>query len=723
MARLRWLIFVLVLAVVGCRPQRQASVQIPTRAVLPSAYQLEDAERVARDFLTNWENGDLDAMYQQLSFASQEANPFSTFTQVYETAGEAMTLQNVTVQANTIVRQRDEVAVFNYDVTFHTRLIGDFTDSDRNLTLTVDDRAQAWRVAWTPDDLFAGMASGASLRVTSTIPNRANIYDRNGQVLADQNGRIVRLELVAERIPNYADCLNVLSEALDEPVEDVQASLEAHPSNWLIDVGEIAPATYETTHEALVSDCGVTFKEQFTRRYVTGQVAAHLIGYVGYPDESDLADIEAAGFNQASIIGRSGIELMWDDTLRGKPGETLQLVDAGGNLIRELTRAAAQPGKSLWLTLDIDFQRKVQQIVADHYTQAKDSWGPTSPGASVVVMNPNTGEIYAMVSYPFIDDNAYLPFPSMGRQAAQSLITQYQSDPRHPEVNRPTQGVYALGSAMKPLSAAAVADSGVYALNQSYVCTGVWNRDITRYDWYPQGHGRVTLASALTQSCNPYFYEVGYQLYEADPWLLPNYMRRVGYGEPTGMTDLPEQTGLIGDPDWYRATYGDDWRFSEEVNMSIGQGYVQVTPLQVARWYSAIANGGSLPTPYLVSQYGLVGDPPTPAHEPEMTPTDIKPEVIQTIQEGLCAVTTSRVGTAEFVFRNSQLQTIGVCGKTGTAQTGDANTNSHAWFASWAPRENPQVVVVAMVETAGEGSEVAAPIAREVLETYFGYTS
>ena len=162
---------------------------------------------------------------------------------------------------------------------------------------------------------------------TSTIPNRANIYDRNGQVLADQNGRIVRLELVAQQIPNYADCLNALSTALDESVDDVQARLEAHPSNWLIDVGEIEPRPTRATHEALTDDCGVTFKEQFTRRYVTGQVAAHILGYVGYPDEADLPDVEAAGFNQESILGRSGVELTWDETLRGKPGETLQLVD------------------------------------------------------------------------------------------------------------------------------------------------------------------------------------------------------------------------------------------------------------------------------------------------------------------------------------------------------------------------------------------------------------
>ncbi len=724
MSRFRFLFLITVIAVTfGCRPQRQAAVPVPTKAALPSVYQLEDAERVARDFLTNWQAGDFAAMYRDLSFASQEANPFDSFQALYMDAQDTMTFDSLDVQPNTILRERDEVAVFNYNVTFHTRRVGDFTDADRNLTLVVDDRAQDWRVAWTPDDLFPDMSSGARLQLSETIPNRANIYDSNGSVLADQNGRVVRVQIIRQQIPAYNDCLSALAVALDEPVADVQTVLEAHPANWLLDVGEIEPQTYTATHTALEQSCNASFKEQQTRRYPTAQVAAHILGYVGYPDEADIPAVEAAGFNQELILGRSGVELTWDSTLRGQPGGSLTLVTSAGSVVRELAHSQAQPGESLWLTLDASLQAKMQQIVADHYAAAKDSWAPGSKGASVVVMNPNTGEIYAMVGFPSYDDNAFNPYPVMGHAAGQQLIQQYSEDPRNPEIYRPTMGLYPLGSAMKTVTATAAADSGVYALNQSYVCTGSWNRDITRYDWYRQGHGRVTLAQALTVSCNPYFYEAGYQLDQSDPYILPHYMHLAGFGGPTGMTDLPEQQGFIPDPDWYRTTYGEDWRFSESVNMAIGQGEVQVTPLQVARWYSALANGGSLPTPYVVAKYGLIGEDLTPAHEPELTPLGIKPEVIETIRGGICAVTTSSVGTAEFVFRNSQLQTIGVCGKTGTAQTGSSDTNSHAWFAGYAPRENPQIVVVAMVETSGEGSEVAAPIVREVMETYFGMTN
>ena len=188
---------------------------------------------------------------------------------------------------------------------------------------------------------------------------------------------------------------------------------------------------------------------------------------------------------------------------------------------------------------------------------------------------------------------------------------------------------------------------------------------------------------------------------------------------PNGMTDLPEQGGLIGDPEWLRVNYGLNWTFSDNVNMSIGQGYVQVTPLQVVRWFASIANNGTLPHPRVVRQVGLLGESLRETEIGAGTPINIRTEVLDVLRQGMCDVTTAQTGTAEFVFRNSPLQSIGVCGKTGTAQNSGEGVQPTAWFAAYAPRENPEIAVVVMVETAGEGSGVAAPITRQVLEAYF----
>ncbi len=714
-----WLMLIVLLAAAACGPQPPRAAQVlPTRALLPSNYRLEDAERVAREFLQQWQNGDLAAMHRLLSLAAQDAYPFATFESQYQTTNDEMSFRTVTTTDGTgIFREQDSVAIYNYNAAFDTRLLGSFSDANRNLTLVVDETANEWRIAWTPDNIFDGMMSGARLRAELSVPNRANIYDRDGNVLADQNGAMVKINVIRDSIPDYPNCLAALATALDQEVTDVQARLEARPSFWVVEMGIIEPAMYISSQAQLETLCAAQFDNLPARRYTNGTLAPHILGYVGYPSEEEIPDLEAAGFNQASIVGRAGIELTWDETLRGQPGGRLVIVTPEGQIVRELTRITAQPAQSLWLTLDSELQATVERILVETYRQARGGWAENSLGASVVVMDANTGAIRAMVSYPFFDNNAYNVFPTMGREAAQTLIRRYQSDPANPEVNRPVQGVYPLGSVMKTVSAAAVADSNVYALDERYTCVGIWTRDITRYDWN-DGHGTLTLPQSLTHSCNPYYYEVGYQLDQVDPWILPTYARRLGFGDGSGLTDLIEETGFIPDPDWMRSARGEAWTFSESVNMAIGQGFMGVTPLQVTRWFAAIANDGDLPRPYLVEGTGLLGEGITPATIPELTPTGLRPEVLAMIRQGLCDVTREG-GTADFVFRNSPLQSIGVCGKTGTAQAGGPSTPSHAWFASYAPRDNPEIIVLAMVETSGQGSEIAAPIARQVLEAYF----
>ncbi|MBC7813371.1 MAG: hypothetical protein H7175_19585 [Burkholderiales bacterium] len=716
-------LLLMVVSGAGCVPaaaQEQQQIQLPTLAQLPTTpeHNLEAAERVSRLFLEAWSNADFPRMYELISFASQEATPYETFLAAYENARDEMTLLDVTYQGNTLLRERDDIAVFNYNVAFSTQILGQFNDLNRSMQLVVDERAGDWRVAWTSADIFPELVGGARLRLERIIPSRANIYDQNGRTLADMNGRVVIVSVIRQEIPQYEACMNTVSDALGQPVADVQERLEARPADWLMELGIIEAQTYTEIGDTLITLCDAQFRNRPVRRYVSGSIAPHILGYVGYPDEVDLPEIQAAGFAQDSILGRSGLELSWDETLRGHPGGRLTITTPGGDVLRLIAEGDPQPSESLWLTIDADFQLAVQQIIANTYSSGRA--GGQSNGASAVVMNVHTGEILAMVSYPTFDNNAYTTYPSMGREEANNLIEQFQADPHRPELNRPTQGLYPLGSAMKVVSSIAVLDSGVYDLDTTYNCTAIWNRDIPRFDWTPAGHGVNNTAGAITRSCNPFFYEVGYQLDQRDPWLLPSYARRMGLDEVTGLGDLPEEGGVIGDPDWLETTYGAAWTYSEAVNMSIGQGYIGVTPLQVVRLYAAIANGGDLYRPRLVAQAGLLGETPSYIATPEvMSNADIRFDVLQEVRDGMCAVTSTDPGTAEYQFTNSPLQVLGVCGKTGTAQDPRPAATSHAWFAAYAPRDEPEIAVVVMVENSGEGSGVAAPIVRDIMEVYF----
>lgn len=713
---------VLIAVIAGCSPTPQSSVEaLPTLAVLnpvPTAPP-EDAERVARAFLEAWKANDIPAMYNLITFNSQEATPIDSFTALYQTSHTEMSLRGLDYAPITMYRERGNIIVFAYNVTFETRLLGEFIDKDRQLRLVIDDRAGDWRVAWSPGDIFAEMGSGGRLRLEVSAPSRANIYDRSGDILADQNGKAVIVRAVKQEIAAWDACLPLLVPLLGKTAADIQRIYDESSLNWLMEFGTMEAAAYEQSHAMLEQTCAARLTSQPTRRYQDGTLAPYILGNIGYPDEADIPAVEAAGFSQDSILGKSGIEKSWDETLRGQPGGKLLIVSQGGGVLREIARDPSKPAESVWLTIDSSLQAGVAQLLADAYAQ--NAWSATSKGAAAVVMDVRTGEILAMVSYPSYDGNAFSPFPTIGRAEAARVVAEVQADPRRPQLNRAINGLYPLGSVMKTVSAAAVSDSGVYALDERYTCSGRWTRDITRYDWN-SGHGTLTLPGALTQSCNPYFYEVGYQMFMHQPGLLPDYMRRVGFGSPTGLTDLQESAGFIPSPEWKLERMGYEWNFSDEVNISIGQGEVQVTPLQVTRWFAAIATRGDLLRPQLVKQVGILGEAPSYTLEPEvMGSVGLKPEEYDMLHEGLCAVTQSQAGTAEYQFRSyPDLQNLGVCAKTGTAQDGGSpDAVSHAWFAAYAPKDSPQVAVAVIVENSGEGSGVAAPIVRDILNLYF----
>ena len=713
------LLLVLVLTACGGSSAAAPDAQQPIET--PVQLSLEDAEGVGTTFLAAWQNRHYEDMYSLVAFRSREATPQEDFVAVYENAAQQMTLDHLDFTINASLRQGNTVAI-SYDVAFTTSFLGDFEDTGRTLRLVVTD--EGWRVAWSSADIFPEMAGGGNLILSRFLPTRANIYDRDDRVLVNQSGVAIQVEVVQEDIPNEDACFETLTRVLrlsNKELTDIYAS---RAPNWVTLVGEIDAPTYGIESQELIDNCAATFGERATRRYVSGGLAPHVTGYVGYPTPDMLPELALRGVPEDGVIGITGIERSWDSTLGGQAGGRLQIISPVGDVLRTLAEVPAGRSESIYLTINSNLQFAVQQTLSDAYNVA--NWANVARGAAAVVMDVHTGEILALASYPWFDPNLFNP--ENARFDAGDRLVELQNNVRNPQINRVTQSAFAPGSTFKIATMIAVADSGTYTLDHSYVCSGTWYGsqlgDINRGDWLTTGHGQVNLRQALTGSCDPYFYQAGYDMNQSDSSLFSNYVMRLGFGASTGLNDLPENPGQVPSPAWKRQSQGQVWTTADAVNMAIGQGELLVTPLQMVRLVAAVANGGQLVRPHLVLKAQVIGEDPSYQMEPSSQSLGIRPEVLQAVQDGMCQVPTNvSLGTAEYVFGSSS--SLGqaeftLCGKTGTAQTGGETTPPHAWFVAYSPAEDPQIAIAVMVENSREGSEVAAPIVRRILEAYYG---
>lgn len=328
-----------------------------------------------------------------------------------------------------------------------------------------------------------------------------------------------------------------------------------------------------------------------------------------------------------------------------------------------------------------------------------------SQAGSVVMLNVQDNSVLALASYPRFDPNLFIT----GISGAD--WKKLNDDPLHPFQNRPVASSYPIGSVFKPVTMAAGLEKGGFTADSPFDCNGHWDglgSGKVLGDWLPQGHGHLTLFQGLFQSCDIVFYELGKKLDSIDPKILPQYARGWGYGQPTGLVGLEEASGQVPDPDWKQANQKDAWYLGDSVNLAIGQGFFLATPLQVANAYSALARGGALMTPVLVSKQGDLGLQAQPKGNISATPA-----TQNLIRQAMKAVVSDPKGTATYAFQGEKFS---IAAKTGSAEA--QGPDSHAWFASFAPAEQPQVAMVVMVESKGLGSEVAAPVARKILDGY-----
>ena len=712
--------FTILLSLAGCSAgAEQSALPLPTIPAEPNrGADLEAADELARRFLDAWQSGDFAAMHNLLTFRNRELTPLDEFRAAYESAQSTLTLERIEYQPANLSGD-GRVLAFQYDMTFHTRILGRFTDPKRLLHLVIDPQAGGWRIAWSRADIFAEMGDGARLVFEAQVPSRANIYDRAGFALADQNGRMVRILANNGRIPDRDVCFQILAESLDEPIEEIADLFNRRSgADWMVDAGIVEPEVYIKNNDLLKVYCGAEFRQQPTRRYASGELMPHVLGHVGYPDAEQAPALEAVGFNAETIIGKSGLEASMNDILGGRPGGRLSLVAPDGRRLRTLSDVRAIIPESLWLTINAHLQAEIRRLL--HLAYESQPWSEDSKGASIVIMDVNNGEILAMVSHPSYDGNILNPFPATGRDQANEALAAIVDDERDPLLNRVTQGAYPTGSVMKGLTAIAALESGVYDETTRYNCTGSWayGADV-RYDWLRGGHGIMSVQTGVTNSCNPFFYQAGFSLNARDPWLLPSFGRLLGLGKLTGINTIPEVAGILPSPDNVERYTGLPWSYAHAVNMSIGQGEVQATPLQMARLYAAIANGGYLLRPRLVRERGILDQRTRVAEREVMVDAQLDPANLAIISRGLCDVVNSYSGTAAHQFVGSPLLDVGVCGKTGTAQVPGEDDPPHSWFIAYAPAKEPQIVIVTMVETAGEGSAIAAPLTRDILEYYY----
>jgi penicillin-binding protein 2 len=713
MKKLFTLLLLVATVLAGCDdPAMQGAGGPGFSLATPRPLKLEDAEGVAAGFLQAWAEDDYERMYSFLSPLSQDAYPLEAFTAAYEEAENTMTMNGFAFKLTSSLQQGTTAAI-SYDATFKTVVLGEFQDTDRIMRLVATP--EDWRVAWSRMDIFNELSGGSYLVLNPKTLTRANIYDRSGKILADQNGIAVTINVITGSIPNETECLTLLANLLDRPFEELRLKLDNTANDRYVTLGEIDVDTYERQQENLGQTCNAQFDNRPTRRYYGGGTAPHVVGYVGAIQENQVSYYQSMGYPADALVGQDGIEAYYERTLAGKPGGELLIYSPTNDLLRRVAERAAEPSQSIYLTIDRDLQIATEQALESAYRSATANFAASSPGAAAVVMDVNTGEILALASYPSFDPNIFDPTSPLLEE-----VIALNSDPRQPLYNRVTLGELAVGSVFKIVSMAAVADAGIYEYDHVSTCNGEWNGipGNPLPCWYVEGHGSITLPRGLTYSCDPYFYQVGKDIYENDPEVLAQYAIQYGFGSETGLRELVEGDGNIDTPTSYRQTQGQEWNMAQSVFMAIGQGTVTVTPLQVARLMVAMATDGQMLRPQLIRRIGILGEPPSWEFEgPDVqSVVPLNEGLYDLIQEALCDVTKLEGGTAQWYYRDMEVH---VCGKTGTAQTGGPIDPPNAWFSAYAPAVDPEIAIVVVVQNGGEGSRTASPIVRRIVESYY----
>ncbi len=533
------------------------------------------------------------------------------------------------------------------------------------------------------------LADSNRIRLVPKRPARGNIYDRNGKILA--GGRLsqtVSIWPIALPRDQWPTVIERLSKVLGIPPKEIQKRLEqaGYESLESITIARgISPAQATALAEYTNELPGVRLEAEAVRNYPNGDLAAHVIGYTGELTDEQLEARREKGYRLGDVVGQMGAESVFESTLRGAWGGQQVEVDSAGRIIRILGHKPATAGQDIQLTIDIELQRAAEAALG------------TREGA-IVAMDPRNGAILAMASWPTYDPNIFTT------RMSEAEWKQLQGAD-HPFLNRALQA-FPPASTFKIVTTAAALESGKYDPNTvlptyPYIQVG----GIQFGDWNRAGFGPLSFPGAMAWSSDTFFYQVAMRL--GGPTLI-EMTRRFGFGRKTGFElGAEESPGLVPDDAWKRENLDMEWVIGDGINMSIGQGFLQATPLQVVGMFAVAANGGYSVTPHLLKD--------NEEHRNWKESLELSDVTIDILHKGLRQVITNGTGQALNVPHLPPF-----AGKTGTAEAPPGL--SHAWFGAYAPMDNPEVVIVAFAEhSGGGGGKVAAPMVLKVLEAYFGH--
>lgn len=661
-------------------------------------------DEIAADWVQRWNAGDFAGMYQLTTGTVRRALSQQDFTDRYEGIAERAELSSVQAKVTGPASDERQVPI---RVSFTSGVVGDFQE-DNVIPLTHD--ADGWHVAWTPSLIFPQLGADGCVDVDRIPTGRGKILDRHGEPLA-YDGVVERVGIVPEQIPaaDESRILKALSDLTGMTVDAIKQRYAGADPSWFVPIKDFPQGDSDRLLDAISQLPGVSLKSATARVYPMGEKAAHITGYVSQPTAEQLeAD---PSLTAAQLIGQSGIEAGADGILAGVPGGRLIVVHCDSRVERStIASREPVPPRDVVLTIDRDFQASVFDALKSQNNLA---------GAAVVI-DPESGALLALASVPSYDPNGFiLGFSTRDR-------AMLASETQRPLLSRAAEGTYPTGSAFKPITFSAAMEYLGYTPDTVLDCPSTFQLDGAKQVWedwtvdYGLGpQGRLTLHQALVNSCNTVFYGIGRDLDVKDPEYLPQMAKAFGLGEVTGIPYLPEAAGVVPDPAWKLDTYGDYWATGDAINLSIGQGFLQVTPLQLANAYATIANGGQLLQPYVVATIvDRNGHEEAVGERVVRSQLPVSHATLEALQSALHDQTSDPNGAGSYkVFGDFSWP---IAGKTGTAQrSGSETAKPHSWFAGFGPfGGQSEIASAVMYESAGEGVSFAAPTTRLIYEAW-----